>query len=254
MGKLDGKVALITGAGEGIGRASALLFAKEGAKVAIAEVNPETCESVAKEVAALGGEALPVLTDVRDRAQCKAAVEKTAEWGGSVDILEMCAIATKHFNVPFEEITDEHWKMCIESGIYGDWELMKDCMPYMQKKGWGRIITFGSGAGVYGDAGQAPYAAVKEAVRAITKVAAREWGPRGITVNCIVPSAMTRTVKAWADAQPEQYEALCAHTPLGGPGDPERDIAPVALFLASEDGRFITGQTIMADGFQKVLA
>lgn len=254
MGKLDDKVALITGAGEGIGRATALLYAKEGAKIALVDINPGTVQDVSEEINAMGGRSIALIKDVCDRLQCKDAVEKTIQAFGGIDILVNCAIATKHCNVPFEDITDEHWEMCINSGIYANWEFMKDSMPAMKAKGWGRIINFGSGAGVTGDAGQAPYATVKEGIRALTKVAAREWGKFGITVNCVVPCAMTRTVKAWADAHPDAHKALSDATPLGGPGDPEKDIAPVLLFLASDDSRFMTGQTFMVDGFQKVLA
>lgn len=126
-------------------------------------------------------------------------------------------------------------------------------MPYMKEKSWGRIVNFGSSAGVEGRAGQAPYAAVKEGVRALTRVAAHEWAKLGITCNAICPSAYTRTVKAWAEANPDAYKAMCKAVPLGRSGDPETDIAPIVLFLCSDDSQYLTGQTFAADGFRMVL-
>ena len=162
-------------------------------------------------------------------------------------------MTTIHDNVPFTDITPEHWKMCIDSALYGSWGLMKDCYPYMKAKGWGRIVNFGSSAGVEGHAGQAPYAAVKEGVRALTRVAAREWGKEGITCNCICPSAYTRTVRAYAEANPEVYAKIQKAIPLGRTGDPDADIAPIVLFLCSDDSQYVTGQTYAADGFRVVL-
>lgn len=253
MGKLDGKVALITGAGEGIGRATAIFFAKEGAKVAVCDINPVTAGEVQQEIQAIGGEAIAVAADVCTEEGCKKMVDATADFGGSVDILIHCAMATIHDNVPFEAITPEHWNMCINSAVLGTWNLMRFSMPYMREKGWGRIVNFGSSAGIEGRAGQAPYAAAKEGLRALTRVGAREWAKDGITCNAICPSAYTRTVKAWAEANPEAYKAMNKAVPLGRSGDPEKDIAPIVLFLSCDDSQYLTGQTFAADGFRMVL-
>lgn len=253
MGRLDGKVALITGAGEGIGRATGLLFAKEGAKVAVCDINPVTAEEVKEEITAQGGEAIAVVGDVCTEEGCRHMVDATAEWGGSVDILIHCAMATVHHNVPFEDITPEHWDMCINSAVLGTWRLMSYSLPYMKEKGWGRIVNFGSSSGLEGRAGQVPYAAVKEAVRAITRVAAHEFGKQGITCNVVCPSAYTRTVQAFAEANPDAYAAVVDQCPLGRSGDPLTDIAPIVLFLSSDDSQYLSGATLCADGFKVVL-
>lgn len=253
MESFEGRTALITGAGEGIGRATALLLAKKGAKVAICDINPVTAESVQKEVADAGGSAITVIADVCTEEGCMDMVRKTADFGGSVDILVHCAMATIHDTVPFEDITPEHWKMCLDSAVFGTWNLMRMSMPYMKERGWGRIVNFGSSAGVEGAAGQAPYAAAKEGCRALTRVGAHEWGKYGITCNAICPSAFTRTVRAWAEANPEVYQAVLKGFTLGRYGDPETEIAPVIVFLCSNGAKYLTGQTLGVDGFRMVL-
>jgi len=125
--------------------------------------------------------------------------------------------------------------------------LMQAAFPYL-KETKGNIINFASGAGLSGQKTQTAYAAAKEAIRAISKVAANEWGEFGINVNIISPMASTPGVKAWAEAFPEMYQAALAQIPLGRWGDPENDIGPVAVFLASEDSNYMTGQTFMVDG------
>ena len=124
---------------------------------------------------------------------------------------------------------------------------MQAAFPYL-KETKGNIINFASGAGLNGDPTQAAYAAAKEAIRGITRVAAREWGQYGININLISPIALSPGVEAWSKAQPEYYEAVKNKIPMGRFGDVEKDIGRVAVFLASEDSKYITGQTIMTDG------
>ncbi|WP_138470317.1 SDR family NAD(P)-dependent oxidoreductase [Poseidonocella sp. HB161398] len=239
MGRLDGKIALVTGASRGIGRATAKLFAAEGAKVAVLSRTPTNVEEVVAEIEAAGGIALAVPADISDPDQITAAVAKVAETYGGLDILVNNAFDP---SVAFASVLDlpaEQLQRNLEMGPIAYLRCMQAAYPHLKQSSQPRVINFGSMAGVIGLAGMAPYNMAKEAVRALTRTAAREWAADQITVNNLLPVAETWDPEA--DIPP-------ATNPLGRYGSPEEDIAPVVLFLASKDAQYLTGYTMTPDG------
>lgn len=251
MGKLDGRLAIVTGAGQGIGRAVALELARDGADVVVVDMNPETASRTAREVEAMGRRALAVPTDVRRRKDveaCVAAAEKAFE---RVDILVNCAQIQRQ-QVAFEDTTDDDMDVVLGSGLMGTFYFMQSCFPALRRRG-GKIINVASAAGLVGYRGWASYAVAKEGIRALTKVAANEWGPHKINVNAICPLALTPSSKEWQANNPELAKIMIDSIPLGRIGDPEKDIARAVVFLAGPDSDFITGMTMMVDGGQTIL-
>src|SRR5881392_1056132 len=247
MDRLAGRVALVTGAGQGIGRGIALVFAREGARVCVAELKPHRGERTAQEIRDAGGEAFAVGADVGRRADVERMVAETAARWGSVDIL----VNNAHgfgARAPLEEISEAQFDLSWTSGVKGTWWAMCAARPHMAARGWGRIINMVSLAADRGDAGLGEYNAAKAAIAALTRTAAREWGWQGITANAIAPGAWTKRGQDWAARDPDGFARAMAARPIGRLGDAETDIAPVALFLASEDARFLTGQVLYVDG------
>lgn len=239
MGRLNGKIAIVTGAGRGIGRATAKLFASEGAKVAVVSLTPANVDTVVADIEAAGGTAIGVVADISNADQIKAATEKTAAAFGRIDILVNNAFDP---SAPFSSIINlsvEQLQRNFEMGPIAYLRTMQACYPYLKASGEGRIINFGSMAGVIGLVGYGPYNMAKEAVRALTRTAAREWGADNITVNNVLPVAET-----WGKG----VNVPAPTNPLARFGSPEEDIAPVVLFLASKDAQFLTGYSITPDG------
>jgi NAD(P)-dependent dehydrogenase (short-subunit alcohol dehydrogenase family) len=247
MPRLDNRVAIVTGAGQGIGRGIALVFAREGAKVVIAELKEHRAQRTAREIADAGGNAVALPTDVSSRDQVHGMVAATVRRFGTVDILVNNAQAM-HARTPIAALTSEQVDTFWISGVKGTLWGMQAVYPIMRAKGYGRIINFVSSSGFRGEPGLADYNATKEGIRALTKTAAREWGREGITVNCIAPGALSKRGQEFVERDPEEYERRNAQKAIPRLGDPETDIAPVAVFLASEESRFVTGQTMFADG------
>ena len=247
MRRLEGRVAIVTGAGQGIGRGIALVFAREGAKVVIAEIKEHRARRTADEITTAGGDAFGLATDVSQQDQVQRMVDEAVERYGTVDILVNNAQAM-HPRTPIAELTSAQVDVFWISGVKGTLWGMQAVYPIMQAKGYGRIINFVSSSGFRGEPELADYNATKEGIRALTKTAAREWGRDGITANCIAPGALSKRGQEFIERDPEEYARRNAHKAIPRLGDPEADIAPVAVFLASEESRFVTGQTMFADG------
>nr|WP_218627939.1 SDR family oxidoreductase [Sporosarcina sp. E16_8] len=243
--KLQDKVAIITGGAGGIGKGMATSFVKEGAKVVIVDLNGELGEQVIKELQVYQPESIFIQANLAEHDQLSEIVKKTVEKFGKLDILVNNAHAST--NKPFEEITQADLDLSFNTGFYPTFYLMQAALPYL-KETKGKIINFASGAGINGDANQASYAAAKEAIRAITRVTANEFGQFGINVNLIAPLADSPGIQQWAKEQPEAFKTMVSKIPLRRLGDLENDIGRAAVFLASADSDYITGQTLMVDG------
>lgn len=247
MGRLNDKVCVVTGAGMGIGRGIARRFAREGARVLLAEIDPEAGERVAGEVRALGAEARFVRTDVRDKEQVRAAVADAAEAWGTVHVLVNNAWGGGSV-ARLEWKTDENMMHGLRTGFLSVFWAMQAVFPLMKAQGGGSIVTMCSLNGVNAHMYSAEYNSAKEAARTLTRTAAREWGRHQIRCNVICPAAATEAYVRFRDQNPETAEVMLGQNPMGRMGDPEEDIAGVALFLASDESRYLTGNTLFADG------
>lgn len=245
MSKLQDKVVIITGGAGGIGLGMATAMVKEGAIVAIVDVNDETGHASEKILQETSPNSMFVKADLMDRENLPNIIKTVIDKYGKLDVLVNNAHASKQLTI--ENITQADLDLSFGTGFYPTFYLMQAALPYL-KETKGNIINFASGAGLAGHETQAAYAAAKEAIRGISRVAANEWGRFGINVNIISPLANSEGVQAWAQAQPEYYQSVVSKIPMGRFGDVEEDIGRVAVFLASEDSRYITGQTMMVDG------
>ena len=247
-GSLSGRVAVITGAGDGIGRGIARRFAREGAAVCVAELHRDTGEQVARELAdEFGAKAISTVTDVADEAAVRDMVATASSRLGPVDILVNNAWGGGELS-RVERKSTEVLERGFRVGYYGPLWAMQAAFPAMQQRGYGRIINLCSLNGVNAHMGTLEYNSAKEALRTLTRTAAREWAPYGIVVNAICPGAKSGATRRVFAEHPELEAAADASNPMGRLGDPEQDIAPVALFLASEGARYLTGNTLFVDG------
>lgn len=219
------------------------MFVERGARVVVVDLQQEAGEEIVREA---GGSVVFHYGDVSDPAVADAAVGLAVERFGKLDVLINNASVSRQR--PFEEQTADDWRLAMDTGLYATRNFMLAALPALKQAGGGAIVNFGSGAGLDGQPNQAPYAATKEAIRGLSRVVANEWAPHNIRVNVVCPMAMTAGVEQWAQARPEQYAQSAAKVPLGRFGAPQADVAPVVAFLASDDAKYMTGQTVMADG------
>ena len=247
MGRLDGRVAIVTGAAQGIGAAFARAMAAEGAKVAIADL--DTGEAVVDELKAGGAEAIDVPTDVADEDSCKAMVARTVEAFGGLDIIvNNAAVFTTMERKPFDQISVEEWDKVLAVNTKGVWLCCKAAVPEMRKKKYGKVISICTGRIFKGSPFFLHYDASKAAVLGITRALARELGDDNISVNAIAPgSTMSENVLKrtnWMGGGPERTRATRA---IKQDETPE-DLVGACLYFASADSDFVTGQTIVVDG------
>ena len=233
---------IVTGAGQGIGRGIALHLGKRGASIVVAEWKEHRAERTVAELTELGVPALAVACDIMQREQIGAMVTRTLDRFGKVDALVNNA-QTFRPQAPLATVSEDDVDVFYTSGVKGSLWAMQAVHPHMQAAGWGRIVNFASAAGITGMRGYGAYNASKEAIRALTRTAAREWAPDGIVANVIAPAAAPpRSVGS------EHYEEFMRTCPMGRNGEPETDIGPVAHFLCTDACRYLTGHTFMVDG------
>ena len=247
MKRLHDNVTIITGGGKGIGYGLAEAFAEAGSDLVITG-RTESRLLAAKErlEAQYGVEVLPVVADGADEEAIKSVVAQAVARFGKINTLVNNAQVSKS-GLPLVDHTREDLDLAIFSGLYAAFFYMRECHPYL-KESKGSVINFASGAGLFGKLGQSSYAAAKEGIRGLSRVAAAEWGPDGIRVNVICPLAMTESLQDWKEHFPELFEKTIQGIPLGHFADPKDDIGRVAVFLASEDAHYVTGETITLQG------
>ncbi len=260
MGFLQGKTAIITGAGRAvlsdgrcgsIGYGIATAYAKEGANLVITGRNTKKLDDAKEELERLYGiRVLTVQADVNAGADNEAVVasvvKQTIDAFGSIDVLINNAQASAS-GVPLSEHTTDQFNLALYSGLYAAFYYMKACYPYLaQAKG--TVINFASGAGLFGNFGQCAYAAAKEGIRGLTRVAATEWAKDGINVNIICPLAWTAQLEQFEQAYPDAFKANVKMPPAGHYGDSELEIGRVCVQLASPDFKYLTGETLTLEG------
>jgi len=250
-GALDGRVGLVTGAGQGVGRGIALALAEAGACVALAGRSLPKLEAVAGEIAARGGQALALACDVKNAAALAQTVARTVERFGGLHILVNNAQEVPLG--PLARVSDASFAAGWESGPLATFRLMKLAHPHLKKEG-GCIVNLASPAARRWDmSGYGAYAAVKEAIRMLTRAAACEWGRDGIRTNAILPLANSPAMDGWTQARPQEAAAFLATVPLARVGDCERDIGRFVAVLCSDDCAYVNGQSIALDGGQAFL-
>ena len=244
--QLDGRVAIVTGAGQGIGEAIARAYAREGAKVVITGRTMSKLEDVAGRIRAVSGEVLALEALAGNREDAERTVGEAIGRWGRVDVLVNNAHTFTDY-LPLEDPRmEDHLRIDLDSALIGSLQLMQLVFPHMQANGGGSIINMGSSYGIRCEPGFLAYAASKEAIRALTRTAAREWGKHNIRVNTILPAALSPKAHEYLE-QSGTFDLELAKVSLGRFGSPD-DIAPLALFLASDNSNYVTGQTIGADG------
>lgn len=247
MKRLQDNVTIITGGGKGIGFGLAQAFAEEGSDLVLTGRTESRLLTAKEELETRYGiRVLPVVADGADEEAIRGVVRKTIETFGRIDTLVNNAQVSRS-GLPLIEHTKEDFDMAIYSGLYAAFFYMRECFPYL-KETKGSVINFASGAGMFGKLGQASYAAAKEGIRGMSRVAAAEWGPDGVRVNVICPLAMTESLQQWRENFPDLYEKTIQGIPLGHFADPKNDIGRVCVFLASKDAEYVTGETITLQG------
>lgn len=260
MGFLTGKTAIITGAGRAtlsdgscgsIGYGIATAYAKEGANLVITGRNVKKLEDAKEELERLYGiKVLSVQADVSAGVDNEAVVENVIKQAvdtfGRIDVLINNAQASAS-GVTIADHTTEQFDLAVYSGLYATYYYMKACYPYL-KETKGTVINFASGAGLFGNFGQCSYAAAKEGIRGLTRVAATEWGKDGINVNIVCPLAWTAQLENFQNAYPEAFKANVKMPPMGHYGDVEKEIGRACVGLASPDFKYLSGETITLEG------
>ncbi|MEV3948369.1 SDR family oxidoreductase [Streptomyces halstedii] len=249
MGHFDGRTAVISGAGQGVGQGITLALASEGASVAVLGRTERKLVATCELLRERGARAEPFVFDVLDTAGVPDVVEDVAARFGGIDILVNNAYSGCYG--PLLSLSDEQFRRGFHSGPFAAFAFMKAAHPYLRENGGGVIINLVTSAmerwdlSTYG-----AYAAAKSALRSLTRAAADEWGRDGIRVNAIAPHAVSPAYARWQDAHPEEAAEFAASIPLGYVGDCERDIGRAVVMLCGPDARYLTGATVPLDGGQ----
>ena len=252
MGKLDGRVAFVTGAGRGIGAATALRLAEDGASVVLADIDPDGCKEVAAQIKNAGSQALAVSCNVADREAVEAAFQQAIEHFGQLDILVNNAGVLRD-NLLFK-MSDDDWETVMNVHLKGAFLCSRAAQAHMVQQKYGRIISLSS-VSALGNRGQANYATAKAGLQGLTRTLAIELGPFGITTNAVAPgfidTEMTRATARRQGHDPQQVIEMAAKSiPVRRVGQP-RDVANVICFLASEEASYVNGQVIYVAGGPK---
>lgn len=242
---LSGRVALVTGASRGLGQTFARALAAAGADLAVTSRHAEDLAPFVDEIAAMGRRCLPAACDVRDVESIRAAVAATVDRYGKIDIL----VNNAGCNVrkPALEVTPDDWDKILDTNLRGTFFMAQAVAQHMVAAGYGRIVNIGSVTAVAGYAGLAPYGASRGGVRQLTMSLADDWGPHGVTVNCLAPGWFRTAQNAVMYEDADWVEYLVDKIPLRRPGQPP-DLEGAVVFLASDASAYITGQTLLVDG------
>ncbi len=240
-----GKVAVVTGGASGIGRATAIRLAEEGASVAVADMNYEGALDTAEQINSKGGRAIALKVDVRDKQQTEEMAEKTLKAYGKIDILVTSAGILEEVSI--DDMTQEDWDRTIDTNLTGVVYSTQAVLPSMQKQKYGKIVVISSIAAWRGRAKQIPYCAAAGALTSFTENTAVQMGPDGIYVNCVAPGIIDTDFPESLKDEPEYKEFRRNYTPLRRAGTAEEVTGPV-LFLASDDASYVTGETMIVDG------
>jgi len=243
--RLDGKAAVITGAGQGLGRGYALEFAKQGADIVVNDVNIDSANSVVKEVEEIGRKAIAVKAAVNSKEEAQNLIDTAIETFGKVDILVNNAGITR--TAMLHKMTQQEWDQVISVNLTGVFNCLQAVASHMIERKYGKIVNVTSVAGIRGTMGQINYGAAKAGVIGITKSAARELARYGINVNAVAPGVIETAMTEVIRSTPKFKDKFMSEIPLGRFGQPE-DVAKVAAFLASDDANYVTGQVISVDG------
>lgn len=246
-GVLAGKVAVVTGAGQGIGRGVALQLAQQGARVVVSDINGETAAETVAIAQSRGAEAVAIGCDIADSASVAALVDAVVERFGTVHILINNAYLG-NLPGPLETKATGDFARALQGSFYAPLAAMQRAFPHMKAQRWGRIINMCSLNGVNAHMYTADYNVSKEALRCLTRSAAREWAAHGITVNAVCPGARTPAYERFAAASPENAAQLLRQNPMGRMGEPEHDIGSILAFVCSDAGGYMTGNTVFLDG------
>lgn len=240
--QLENKVIIVTGGASGIGGAISRVLVRRGAKVVAVDLNAEAGAALREQA---GDHLVFIAGDVSLQETADAAVAAAiANFGGLHGVVNNAHASRQAL---FTELDQEAWDLSFNTGFLATRQFMLAAYPHLKAQG-GSIVNFGSGSALVGQPTQAAYASAKEAIRGLSRVASEEWAGDGIRINVVCPMALTDGVKAWSEAYPQLYQQSLAKVPLGRFGDPETDVAPVVAFLLSDDAKYVTGQTLMADG------
>jgi meso-butanediol dehydrogenase/(S,S)-butanediol dehydrogenase/diacetyl reductase len=247
MRTLEGKVAIVTGGGQGIGEGVALALAEAGARVVVAGRTAAKVDRTASTITERGGTATALECDVTDASQVQACVDLAVSKYGTVDILVNNAQVPPLG--PIAEISEELFDMGWRTGPLATFRFMRACYPYL--KGGGSIVNMGSGSAIRPDlTGFGAYGACKEAIRTLSRAAACEWGPNGVRVNVVLPLALSPGMSSFLEEHPEARDGVLGAIPLGFIGDSEKEIGPAVVWLCSDAASYVTGTSLCVDGGQ----